>query len=112
MHTLDTTVSTYQLHRNETRLHNHSLKLSPTTLQRRKHCIGFVSHDTTTNMSQPSLTNFIVKRPWLNRWMTPLANWYCNAAGYRKLGLRYDSRKPLHSIGLNSSVHWHVVSMC
>lgn len=48
-------------------------------------------------MSQPSLTNFIVKRPWLNRWMTPLANWYCNAAGYRKLGLRYAFRKPLHS---------------
>jgi hypothetical protein len=39
-------------------------------------------------MSQPSLTNFIVKRPWLKRWMTPLANWYSDAAGYRKLGLR------------------------
>jgi hypothetical protein len=30
-----------------------------------------------------------VKRPWLKRFMTPLANWYANAAGYRKLGLRY-----------------------
>ena len=39
-------------------------------------------------MSQPSLTNFIVKRPWLKRWMTPLANWYSDTAGYRKLGLR------------------------
>jgi ubiquinol-cytochrome c reductase subunit 7 len=39
-------------------------------------------------MSQPSITNFIVKRPWLKRWMTPLANWYTDAAGYRKLGLR------------------------
>lgn len=42
-------------------------------------------------MSQPSITNFIVKRPWLKRWMTPLANWYTDAAGYRKLGLRYDN---------------------
>lgn len=40
------------------------------------------------NMSQPSLTNFILKRPWLKSWMTPMANWYCNAAGYRQLGLR------------------------
>jgi hypothetical protein len=41
-------------------------------------------------MSQPSLANYIVKKPWLAKWMAPLANWYCNAAGYRKLGLRYD----------------------
>jgi hypothetical protein len=40
-------------------------------------------------MSQPSLAGYIVKRPWLKRWMMPLANWYANAAGYRKLGLRY-----------------------
>jgi hypothetical protein len=31
----------------------------------------------------------IMKRPWLQRWMKPLANWYTNAAGYRQLGLRY-----------------------
>jgi len=49
-------------------------------------------------MSQPSLANYIVKRPWLKRWMQPLANWYCNAAGYRKLGLRYgDLRCTLKS---------------
>lgn len=40
-------------------------------------------------MSAPSLTQFITKRPWLKRWMTPLAHWYADAAGYRKLGLRY-----------------------
>jgi ubiquinol-cytochrome c reductase subunit 7 len=40
-------------------------------------------------MSQPSLTNFIIKRPWLKRWMLPISEWYKNAAGYRKLGLRY-----------------------
>ncbi|KAI9729924.1 MAG: Cytochrome b-c1 complex subunit 7 [Claussenomyces sp. TS43310] len=48
-------------------------------------------------MSQPSLTNFIVKRPWLNRWMTPIANWYCNTAGYRKLGLKADDLIPEES---------------
>ena len=36
-----------------------------------------------------SLTNFIVKRPLLKRWITPLSQWYTNAAGYRKLGLKY-----------------------
>lgn len=41
------------------------------------------------SMSAPSLTHFITKRPWLKRWMTPLAHWYADAAGYRKLGLRY-----------------------
>ncbi|GAB7351979.1 hypothetical protein MBLNU459_g2505t1 [Dothideomycetes sp. NU459] len=48
-------------------------------------------------MSQPSLTNFIVKRPWLKRWMQPLANWYSDAAGYRKLGLRADDLIPEES---------------
>ncbi|KAI9785676.1 MAG: Cytochrome b-c1 complex subunit 7 [Geoglossum umbratile] len=48
-------------------------------------------------MSQPSFTNFIVKRPWLRRWMTPLANWYADAAGYRKLGLRADDLIPEES---------------
>ncbi|KAG9886578.1 hypothetical protein KCU94_g17107, partial [Aureobasidium melanogenum] len=51
----------------------------------------------TAIMSQPSMTNFIVKRPWLKRWMTPLANWYTDAAGYRKLGLRADDLIPEES---------------
>ncbi|KAG7004840.1 DNA-3-methyladenine glycosylase [Physcia stellaris] len=48
-------------------------------------------------MSAPSLTNFIIKRPWLNKWMKPLAKWYANAAGYRKLGLRADDLIPEES---------------
>lgn len=44
-------------------------------------------------MSQPSFTNFVLKRPWLKRWMRPMANWYANAAGYRQLGLRYASSR-------------------
>jgi len=40
-------------------------------------------------MSAPSLAPYIVKRPWLQKWIQPLSNWYCNAAGYRQLGLRY-----------------------
>src|SRR5215471_13370692 len=39
-------------------------------------------------MSAPSIASYVVKRPWLKRWMMPLATWYSNAAGYRKLGLR------------------------
>ncbi|KAJ5610312.1 hypothetical protein N7510_007031 [Penicillium lagena] len=45
-------------------------------------------------MSAPSLTNFIVKRPWLQRWMMPLSQWYADAAGYRRLGLKYDDLIP------------------
>lgn len=41
-------------------------------------------------MAQPNITNFVLKRPWLKRWMMPLASWYCDAAGYRKLGLRSE----------------------
>ncbi|KAH6674500.1 ubiquinol-cytochrome c reductase complex 14 kDa protein-like protein [Halenospora varia] len=48
-------------------------------------------------MSQPSLAGAIVKRPWLYRMMKPLSNWYCNAAGYRKLGLRADDLIPEES---------------
>jgi len=39
-------------------------------------------------MSYPSLAPYILKRPWLSRWMKPLSNWYFESAGYRKLGLR------------------------
>ncbi|KAJ5812269.1 hypothetical protein N7474_008570 [Penicillium riverlandense] len=45
-------------------------------------------------MSAPSITNFIVKRPWLQRWMMPLSQWYADAAGYRRLGLKYDHQPP------------------
>ncbi|KIW18368.1 hypothetical protein PV08_02656 [Exophiala spinifera] len=45
-------------------------------------------------MSGPSLAPYILKRPWLKRWMMPLANWYADAAGYRRLGLRADDLIP------------------
>ncbi|KAH9900109.1 putative ubiquinol--cytochrome-c reductase [Xylariomycetidae sp. FL2044] len=41
-------------------------------------------------MSYPSLAPFIHKRPWLNKMLRPVATWYTNAAGYRKLGLLAD----------------------
>ncbi|KAK8212898.1 Cytochrome b-c1 complex subunit 7, mitochondrial [Zalaria obscura] len=48
-------------------------------------------------MSQPSLVNQVIKRPWLKRWLMPLSNWYTDAAGYRKLGLRADDLIPEES---------------
>ncbi|KAJ9660438.1 Cytochrome b-c1 complex subunit 7 [Neophaeococcomyces mojaviensis] len=45
-------------------------------------------------MSGPSLAPYILRRPWLKTWMMPFANWYANAAGYRRLGLRYDDLIP------------------
>ncbi|EFZ01917.1 hypothetical protein MHUMG1_09162 [Metarhizium humberi] len=41
-------------------------------------------------MSGYSLAPFILRRPWLANMVMPAANWYANAAGYKKLGLRYD----------------------
>ncbi|KAF2864130.1 14 kDa subunit of cytochrome bd ubiquinol oxidase [Piedraia hortae CBS 480.64] len=41
-------------------------------------------------MSYPSLAPFVLKRPWLMRWMKPMASWYNDLAGYRKLGLKAD----------------------
>ncbi|KAH6604606.1 putative ubiquinol-cytochrome C reductase complex 14kD subunit [Trichoderma cornu-damae] len=37
-----------------------------------------------------SLAPFVLKRPWLTKMLTPAANWYASASGYRQLGLRYD----------------------
>ncbi|KAL9121751.1 MAG: hypothetical protein Q9187_001691 [Circinaria calcarea] len=48
-------------------------------------------------MSTPSLAGFIVKRPWLMRWIKPMAQWYKEAAGYRKLGLKADDLIPEES---------------
>ena len=56
-------------------------------------------------MSAPSLAKFIIKRPWLKRWMVPFAKWYADAAGYRKLGLRYSTLKP-HERTNQDSVHF------
>ena len=47
-------------------------------------------------MSQPSLAQYIKGRPSLAKWITPVANWYANAAGYRKLGLRYGYSEMRH----------------
>jgi len=51
----------------------------------------------TLAMSQPSLASYVIKRPWLKSWLKPLSNWYCNAAGYRQLGLRADDLIPEES---------------
>ena len=31
---------------------------------------------------------WILKRPWLSRWLVPFSEWYVKAAGYRQIGLR------------------------
>ncbi|KAH6627151.1 cytochrome b-c1 complex subunit 7 [Chaetomium sp. MPI-SDFR-AT-0129] len=38
----------------------------------------------------PSLSPFVLRRPWLKQLLTPLASWYANAAGYRQMGLKAD----------------------
>merc|ERR1712013_173654 len=51
----------------------------------------------TAIMSQPSLAQFVMKRPWMMRWAQPLSNWYLHGAGYRQLGLRADDLIPEES---------------
>ncbi|KAB8075556.1 cytochrome b-c1 complex subunit 7 [Aspergillus leporis] len=55
-------------------------------------------------MSAPSLTNYIVKRPWLKRWMMPIANWYTDASGYRRLGLKFDDLIPEESETVQTAI--------
>ena len=37
-----------------------------------------------------SLAPYIIKNPGLHKFIKPWANLFVNAAGYRKVGLRYD----------------------
>lgn len=39
-------------------------------------------------MSVPSFTKQVMARPWLRKFMTPIAEWYKDKAGYRQLGLK------------------------
>ncbi|KAG9243995.1 ubiquinol-cytochrome c reductase complex 14 kDa protein-like protein [Calycina marina] len=48
-------------------------------------------------MSQPSFAAFIAGKPWLSKPMYKIASWYCQAAGYRQLGLRADDLIPEES---------------
>ncbi|KAJ9196976.1 hypothetical protein DTO166G4_2573 [Paecilomyces variotii] len=55
-------------------------------------------------MSAPSLANYIVKRPALTRFLMPIAEWYTNAAGYRRLGLRFDDLIPEESESVQTAI--------
>lgn len=48
-------------------------------------------------MSAPHFASFIYKRPWLLKVLQPVAKWYVNASGYRKLGLKADDLIPEES---------------
>ncbi|KAI0003252.1 cytochrome b-c1 complex subunit 7 [Russula compacta] len=37
-----------------------------------------------------SLAPYVRSSRTLSKWFTPIANWYANLSGYRRLGLRYD----------------------
>lgn len=37
-----------------------------------------------------SLAPYVNSSRTLSRWITPFANWYANASGYRKYGFKYD----------------------
>lgn len=37
-----------------------------------------------------SLAPYVLSSKSLSKWITPIANWYANASGYRKYGFKYD----------------------
>ncbi|KAG6840709.1 hypothetical protein C0991_004953 [Blastosporella zonata] len=37
-----------------------------------------------------SLAPYVKSSRTLTKWITPIANWYANASGYRKYGFKYD----------------------
>ncbi|KAH0435858.1 ubiquinol-cytochrome c reductase complex 14 kda protein [Colletotrichum camelliae] len=43
-----------------------------------------------TSLISKQLAEGILARPFLKSLAIPFANWYANAAGHRKLGLRFD----------------------
>ncbi|KAH9977192.1 cytochrome b-c1 complex subunit 7 [Lactifluus volemus] len=38
----------------------------------------------------PSLAPYVRSSRTLSKWLKPIANWYANLAGYRRMGLLYD----------------------
>ena len=50
-----------------------------------------------------SLAPYVQSSRTLSKWITPIANWYANAAGYRKYGFKYDdlrTRSDFHRMDL------------
>ncbi|KZZ86985.1 ubiquinol-cytochrome c reductase complex 14 kDa protein [Ascosphaera apis ARSEF 7405] len=56
-------------------------------------------------MSAPSLYKQVVARPWLKRILKPVASWYTDAAGYRKMGLKSDDLLPEESETVQTALH-------
>jgi hypothetical protein len=42
-----------------------------------------------------SLAPYVRSSRTLSKWIKPLATWYADLAGYRKLGFRYDDLREL-----------------
>lgn len=42
------------------------------------------------NALGPSLAPYVRSSRTLKKWVAPLAQWYANLMGYRKMGLKYD----------------------
>jgi len=38
----------------------------------------------------PSLAPYVRSSRTLSKWLKPVANWYANLSGYRRVGLVYD----------------------
>ena len=45
----------------------------------------------------PSLASYVRSSRTLSKWLKPVATWYANLAGYRKVGLVYDDLRASQS---------------
>jgi ubiquinol-cytochrome c reductase subunit 7 len=45
----------------------------------------------------PSLAPYVRSSRTLSKWFKPIANWYANLSGYRRVGLLYDDLRASRS---------------
>lgn len=48
------------------------------------------------NAIGPSLAGWVKSSRTLSKYVKPVAVWYANLAGYRKVGLKYDDLREYH----------------
>jgi hypothetical protein len=46
----------------------------------------------------PSLAPYVRSSRTLSKWLKPVATWYANLSGYRRVGLLYDDLRAYHII--------------
>jgi hypothetical protein len=57
-----------------------------------------------------SLAPYVRSSRTLSKWLKPIATWYANLSGYRRLGLLYDDLRTFHSLHTKLRAHYAIPS--